>query len=76
MAFPTSVNDQITDEVTQSDVTNLGQSPAVAMGSLYQNMSQTAENAAQNQVTVQNNAQITSSAVTTLAVKTILRCKS
>ena len=72
MAFPTAVNDQITDEITQSNVTNLGQSASVAMGSLYQSMAQAAGNAAQNQVTAQSNAQITPQAATTLAVNAIL----
>ena len=36
MAFPTAVNDQITDSVTQSNLSVLGESSAMAMGSLYQ----------------------------------------
>ncbi len=36
MAFPTSVNDQITDSVTQANVKVLGDSPAMALGNLYQ----------------------------------------
>jgi Killing trait len=36
MAFPTSVNDQITDAVTQTNVKVLGDAPAVGMGMLYQ----------------------------------------
>ncbi len=32
MAFPTSVNDQITDSVTEV----LGNTPAIAMGNLFQ----------------------------------------
>ncbi|WP_204334085.1 RebB family R body protein, partial [Klebsiella pneumoniae] len=36
MAFPTAVNDQITDSVTQANVQVLGASPAIAMGNLYQ----------------------------------------
>jgi len=38
MAFPTAVNDQITDAVTQSNVKAIGESPAYAMGTLYQTM--------------------------------------
>ncbi len=38
MAFPTSVNNQITDAVTQSNVKVVGEAPAMAMGSLYQTM--------------------------------------
>ncbi len=38
MAFPTAVNDQITDAVTQSNVKVIGEAPAMAMGSIYQTM--------------------------------------
>ncbi|PHV09716.1 RebB family R body protein [Chitinimonas sp. BJB300] len=38
MAFPTAVNNQITDAVTQSNVKVLGEAPAMAMGSIYQTM--------------------------------------
>jgi hypothetical protein len=38
MAFPTAVNDQITDAVTQSNVKVIGEAPAFAMGSLYQSL--------------------------------------
>ncbi|WP_434633105.1 RebB family R body protein [Chromobacterium sp. CV08] len=38
MAFPTAVNNQITDAVTQSNVKVLGEAPAMAIGSIYQTM--------------------------------------
>jgi hypothetical protein len=38
MAFPTAVNDQITDAVTQSNVKVLGEAPAFALGSMYQSL--------------------------------------
>ncbi|MCW0457852.1 RebB family R body protein [Xanthomonas sacchari] len=38
MAFPTEVNDQITDAVTQSNVKVIGEAPAFAMPSIYQSM--------------------------------------
>ena len=38
MAFPTAVNDQVTDAVTQSNVKVLGEGPAFAMGSMYQSL--------------------------------------
>ncbi|PPC78142.1 R body protein RebB-like protein [Pokkaliibacter plantistimulans] len=38
MAFPTSVNNQITDAVTQSNVKVVGEAPAMAMASVYQTM--------------------------------------
>jgi len=49
MAFPTSVNDQITDAVTQTNVKVLGESPAEAMTGQYQNESESAEAPAQNE---------------------------
>jgi len=36
MTFPTPVNDQITDAAHQPNVTGLGDSPAMAMHSVYQ----------------------------------------
>jgi len=36
MALPTEVNGQITDAVTQANVSVLGQAPAMAMGTIYQ----------------------------------------
>ena len=38
MAIPTAVNDQITDAVTQANVKLLAESPAMAMGAIYQTM--------------------------------------
>lgn len=38
MAFPTAVNSQITDAVTQSNVKVVGEAPALAMGSIYQTL--------------------------------------
>lgn len=38
MAFPTAINDQITDAVTQSNIKVIGEAPAFAMGSIYQSM--------------------------------------
>ncbi|MBN7135505.1 R body protein RebB-like protein [Lysobacter enzymogenes] len=36
MAYPTAVNNQITDAVTQSNVKVIAEGPAFAMGSMYQ----------------------------------------
>lgn len=48
MAFPTSVNNQITDAVTQSNVMVLGAAPATAVSTLYQAVAQAMGNAANN----------------------------
>ncbi|HVE08667.1 MAG TPA: RebB family R body protein [Paraburkholderia sp.] len=38
MTFPTAVNNQITDAVTQTNVKVVAEAPAMAMGSIYQTM--------------------------------------
>ena len=38
MAFPTAVNAQITDAITQANVKVVAESPAMAMGNLYQSL--------------------------------------
>lgn len=45
MAFPTAVNDQITDAITQSNIKVIGEAPAFAMGAIYQSMAILFENA-------------------------------
>ena len=72
MAFPTSVNSQITDSVTQSNVKVLGDAPAQALGSLYQAIAQAQGLAAQNAVSAQQQATVTAQAATTLGVSTLL----
>ena len=68
MAFPTSVNDQITDSVTQANTKVLGDAPAVAMGNLYQATAQALANAAHNATTSQQQTNITAQAATTMGV--------
>jgi len=71
MAFPTSVNDQITDSVTQANVETLGGAPAVAMGNLYQSTSQALANAAHNATNAQQQTNVTAQAATTMGVATL-----
>lgn len=68
MAFPTAVNSQITDSVTQANVQVLGDAPAVAMGNLFQATSQALSNAAHNATTSQQQTNITAQAATTMGV--------
>ena len=68
MAYPTSVNSQITDAVTQANVALLGDAPAVAMANLYQATAQALANAAHNATTAQQQANILAQAVTTQGV--------
>ncbi|MCC4622511.1 RebB family R body protein [Xanthomonas cassavae CFBP 4642] len=53
MAFPTAVNQQVTDAVTQSNVKVVGEAPAMAMGSIYQAMAQSSGVLFQNAVAAQ-----------------------
>lgn len=72
MAFPTAVNDQITDSVTESNVQVLGSAPSQAMGALMQGISQALSIAAENATMQQQNGVIMAQAATTLAVSTLL----
>jgi hypothetical protein len=71
MAFPTAVNSQITDSVTQANVQVLGTAPAVAMGNLYQATAQALSNAAHNATNAQQQSYVTAQATTTMGVATL-----
>ena len=71
MAFPTSLNDQITDSVTQANTHVLGDAPAIAMGNLYQGTAQALANAAHNATNAQQQSYVTSQAATTMGVATL-----
>lgn len=71
MAFPTHVNDQITDAVTQANVNVLGDAPAIAMGNLYQATAQALANAAHNATSAQQQTNVTLQAATTMGVATL-----
>jgi hypothetical protein len=71
MAFPTSVNDQITDSVTQANVEVLGLAPAVALGNLYQATAQALANAAHNATMAQQQMWVTAQAATAAGVAEI-----
>jgi len=72
MAFPTAVNSQITDAVTQANVKVLADAPAMAMGSIYQTLAHSLgiamENAAANQQSTNQLAQ----AVITRCIESLL----
>ena len=72
MAEPTAVNGQITDSVTQANIEVLGNSPAMAIGSLYQAASNAMGIAFQNSVSNQQNLNSLSSAVTSRCVDFLL----
>ncbi|NJC45555.1 UNVERIFIED_ORG: hypothetical protein FHT06_002849 [Xanthomonas campestris] len=68
MAFPTAVNDQITDSVTQANLQVLGSAPSAAMGNLYQATAQALANAAHNATLAQQQMYVTAQAATTMGV--------
>lgn len=71
MAFPTFVNDQITDSVTQANTKVLGDAPAIALGNLYQATAQALANAAHNATNAQQQSYVLSQAATTAGVTTL-----
>jgi hypothetical protein len=68
MAYPTAVNNQITDSITQANVQVLGVAPAAAMGQLYQATAQALANAAHNATNAQQQMYLLSQAATTMGV--------
>lgn len=68
MAFPTAVNSQITDAVTQSGVQVVSSAPAMAMGAVYQALAQAQGLAMQNAVANQQNLNSLGAAVTAQCV--------
>lgn len=68
MAYPTPVNDQITDAVTQANVKVLGDAPAMAMGSVYQAMAHSTGILFENATSSQQQLGIASRAATNQGV--------
>lgn len=71
MAYPTAVNNQITDAVTQANVKVLGDAPAMAMSMVYQSMAQSLSLAMQNAVLAQQQMNVTLQAATTEGASTL-----
>jgi hypothetical protein len=72
MAFPTAVNDQVTDSISQVNTKVLGDAPAVAMGNLFVATSQALSNTAHNATNNQQQSYVTMQASTTQGVSTLL----
>lgn len=66
-----TVNSQITDSVTQSNVKVLADAPAMAMGALYQTMAHSLGLLMENAVTAQQNMNVIAQAATTQGVNMI-----
>jgi hypothetical protein len=71
MAFPTAVNDQITDSVSQTNVKVLGEAPAMALASVYQTAAHSLGIAMENAAANQQNANSVAQAVTTRCVNSL-----
>ncbi|AAQ58400.1 R body protein RebB-like protein [Chromobacterium violaceum] len=71
MSFPTSVNDQITDAVTQANVKVLAEAPAMAMGSIYQSMAHSTGILFQNAVSAQQQQNTLAQAAANMGVMQI-----
>ncbi len=67
-----TVNGQITDAITQTNVKVLGEAPSMAMGSLYQTIGNSVAMAAANAVYAQQQANVTYQSATTIAVKHLI----
>ncbi|TNE62640.1 MAG: RebB like protein [Alphaproteobacteria bacterium] len=68
MAYPTPVNDMITDSVTQANVKVLGDAPAMAMGALYQSLAHSTGILYENAVGAQQQLAIAAQASTNQGV--------
>lgn len=66
------VNPQITDAITQTNVSVLGVAPATAIGSLYQTISNSVAMAAANNVYAQQQGNVTYQATSTMGVAKLL----
>ncbi|MEQ2354743.1 RebB family R body protein [Pseudoalteromonas piscicida] len=72
MAFPTAVNSQVTDSVSQTNAKVLGDSPALATSKLMLAVSQALSNAAYNSINGQQNNNVTAQAALTQGVNTLM----
>ena len=72
MAFPTYVNDQVTDSISQVNAKVVGDAPAMAMGNLFIVTGQALSNAAHNATNNQQQSYVTLQASTMQGVSTLL----
>jgi len=66
------VNPIITDAVTQTNVEVLANAPSMAMGNLYQTISNSVAMAAANAVYAQQQANVTYQSASTMGIKNLL----
>lgn len=72
MAYPTAVNNMITDSVSQANVKVLGDAPAEALSFLYQATAQSLAIAAANAASAQQQANILAQAVSARCAKSLV----
>ena len=72
MAYPTAVNNMITDSITQANVKVLGDAPAEALSFLYQATAQSLAIAAANAAFAQQQANILAQAVSARCAKSLV----
>lgn len=72
MAFPTAVNNQITDAVTQSNVKVVGEAPAMAVGTLYQTLAHSTGIMMENATGQQAQTSAVSQAITATVVSKLM----
>ena len=71
MSFPTAVNSQVTDSITQVNTRVVGETPSVSTGNLMIATSQALSNAAHNATSGQQQTGLTAQAATTTGVSTL-----
>jgi hypothetical protein len=72
MADSNSVNNQVTDSITQTNVGVVGESPAQSMGTMYQTLAHSTGLSMQNAVTSQNGMQQIGTSVVSAACMKIV----
>ncbi len=75
MAYPTPVNNQITDSVSQAGVMTLGSAPAMAAAMLYQGIAQSMVIAANNASMLQQQGSNITMAISSTACAIIMSLK-
>ncbi|MBU2341972.1 MAG: RebB family R body protein [Alphaproteobacteria bacterium] len=71
MAFPSHVNSQVTDSITEVNTLVLGDSPSMATGNMFMATSQALANTAHNATNQQNQGFVTFQAATSQGVSTL-----
>lgn len=73
MSYPTAVNNQITDAVTQSNVKVVGEAPAIALGTVYQTLAHSTGIMMENAAGQQAQTSAVSQAVTATIVAKLMQ---